>query len=414
MIATGASISYGGTLVNYLLQEKKDAKIVFLKGIDNEDPNQIWQEMKLDHMRHSVKNDTLSFVISPTREESKYFTMEDWHKLAMDFLRKFDEEYDGMEVKNGKKKDKEGNILLDKDGNPVFMTKKLYANLLGSQILCVLHSDSGTMHLQMAVNRIDRSGHVNSDSNIGKRAANIANMIAMERNMIQAEKVGENNRNKMEADIRDVLAGMPKFNYDEFFVELKRRGYEARVKRNSKGIVCGWSLSTNNRETIYKASEIGKGRKYAANNLLKTWQGIRFSQDEKKRKAEAEEVKKYKFVLTPDNMRKFERHISGYSIRGNIIDPGGRERMRDMPKDVGAAYRNGSISKADAVLLSMPDDFKARPRTLDQVIRGNQAAGAGGSKREWEVGASGFDENLWYLLSDDMKQAVSRGASMKM
>lgn len=414
MIATGASISHGGTLVNYLLQEAKDAKIVFTNGLESEDPNQIWQEMKLDHMRHSVKNDTLSFVISPTREESKNFTMEDWLNLGMDFLRKFDEQYEGMEVKNGKKKDKDGKPVLDENGNPVHVMRTLHSNLLGSQILCVLHSDSDTMHLQMAVNRIDRNGKVNSDSNIGKRAANIANMIARERNLTQAEEVGENNRNKMESDIRDVLANMPRFNFDEFLMLLEKKGYETQVKKDSKGIVRGWSLSMNNGETIYKASEIGKGRKYSAKNLLKTWQGIKYNIQEQRRKAEAEEVKKYKFVLTPDNMRKFERYIAGYSIRGNMIDPGGRERMRDMPMGVAAAYRKGSISKADAVLLTMPKEFNARPRTLDQVIKGNTASGSGGSKRDWEVGKSGFDESLWYLLSDDMKQAVSRGASISM
>lgn len=412
MIATGASISHGGTLVNYLLQEAKDAKIVFTNRLESEDPNQIWQEMKLDHMRHSVKNDTLSFVISPTREESKNFTMEDWLNLGMDFLRKFDVQYEGMEVKNGKKRDKDGKPVLDKDGNPIHVIRTLHSNLLGSQILCVLHTDSDTPHLQMAVNRIDRSGRVNSDSNIGMRTAHIANMIAMERNMTQAEEVGKNNRNKMETDIRDVLANMPEFNFNEFLMLLKKKGYETQVKKDSKGIVCGWSLSMNNGQTIYKASEIG--RRYSAKNLLKTWQGIRYDIQKQKLDAESEEVKRYKFVLTPDNMKKFERHISGYSIRGNMIDPGGRERRRDMPKGVAAAYRKGSISKADAVLLTMPKEFNARPRTLDQVVRGNTISGSGGGNREWEVGKGGFDESLWYLLSDDMKQAVSRGASISM
>lgn len=418
MIAKCTSISHGGNLVNYLLREAKDARVVFTNGLIGEDPTQIWQQMKRDQMDVQLKNGAFSVVISPSVEESRNFTMEDWQNLALDFLQKFDEKYNGMEMPAGKKKDKNGNPVLDKDGNPVCHMRKLYSNLCGSQILCVLHTDSKTPHLQMAVNRVDRSGKINSDSRVGKRAVSIINDIAKERSLVQANAVGEGNRNKMEADIRQTLAEMERFNFDEMVKSLKKKGYDTIVKKDSKGKVVGWSLSMNNGQTIYKASEIG--RKYSASRLQKTWQGVRQSYlkdiEEQKIKAEAEEVKKYKFVLTPDNMRRFENHISGYAIHGNFIDPGGREHKCAMPKGVPSALANGSISKADAVLLTMPEKFGARPRSLENVIASNgrllASGGSGVSNRENEVGKHGFDESLWYLLSDDMKQAVSKGAQI--
>lgn len=409
MIAKCTSISHGGNLVNYLLREAKDARVVFTNGLIGEDPTQIWQQMRRDQMSHQLKNDTLSVVISPSVEESKNFTMEDWQNLAVEFLSRFDATYNGMEVENGKKRDKNGNPVLDKDGNPVHQMRKLHSNLCGSQILCVLHTDSKTPHLQMAINRVDRDGRVNSDSRIGKRAVEIANKIAQEHSLVQAVEVGEGNRNKMETDIRQILADMERFNFDELSKALKKKGYGTIIKKDSKGNVVGWSLSMNNGQTIYKASEIGKGRKYSAKKIMKTWQGIKYS-------IEAEEAKKYKFVLTPDNMRKFEGLISGYSIHGSFIDPGGREYKQAMPKGVTSALASGSISKADAVLLTMPEKFGARPRSLDNVIAGNArllaSGGGGGSNRENEVGKRGFDESLWYLLSDDIKQSVSRGAQI--
>lgn len=409
MIAKCTSISHGGNLVNYLLREAKDARVVFTNGLIGEDPTQIWQQMRRDQMSHQLKNDTLSVVISPSVEESRNFTMEDWQNLAVEFLSRFDTTYNGMEVENGKKRDKEGNPVLDKDGNPVHQMRKLHSNLCGSQILCVLHTDSKTPHLQMAINRVDRDGRVNSDSRIGKRAVEIANKIAQEHSLVQAVEVGEVNRNKMETDIRQILADMERFNFDELSKALKKKGYDTIIKKDSKGKVVGWSLSMNNGQTIYKASEIGKGRKYSANKIMKTWKGIKYS-------IEAEEAKKYKFILTPDNMKKFEGLISGYSIQGNFIDPGGREYKLAMPKGVTSALANGSISKADAVLLTMPEKFGARPRSLENVMAGNSrllaSGGSGNSNREGEVGKHAFDEDLWYLLSDDIKQSVARGAQI--
>lgn len=281
MIAKATTISHGSSLVHYLIKEAKDAQIIFTNGLTDgmgcETPQQIWECMKHDRCNIQLKNDTISVVISPSVSESRFYTKEDWEKLAWDFLRKFDEEFNGKEIDGAIKRDKHGNPVLDENGKPERYKKQLYSNLCNSQILCVLHTDSGTPHLQMAINRVDRSGKVNSDSKIGMRASRIANMIAAERNLVQAEDISLENKKDIERDIRSVLNNMNKFDWEVFKLqmELKNRDYQIQLKKDSKGVVRGWTISINKGETIYKGSDIG--RKYSAGKMPETWKGIYFS-----------------------------------------------------------------------------------------------------------------------------------------
>jgi len=271
MIAKGISISHGSSLVNYLVN-KPDAEIVRLNGLSIAEPQQIWMEMGIDRMAHHVKNDTLSLVISPTVEESRGWTMDDWQRLLDDFLRRFDGQFDGMVVNNGIRRDRHGKPIVGKDGKPEHITRRLHSNLGGSQFVCVLHHDSDTPHLQLAINRIDRDGRVNSDSKIGERCAAVANEIARERGYRQAEDVGKDARAVIARDCRETLARMERFSFDEYAEGLRRRGYEVKVKNAANGKVVGYTIAIGN--SVYKASEID--RQLTPSRLLRTWQGLRF------------------------------------------------------------------------------------------------------------------------------------------
>lgn len=321
MIATICSISHGSSLVQYLIKEAKNAEIIFTNGLEGEDPKQIWTEMKNDRCNVKLKNDTISVVISPTVAESKHYTKEDWEQLAWDFLQKFDDEFNGKEIDGAIKKDKYGNPKLDENGKPERYKRQLYSNLCGSQILCVLHTDSKTPHLQMAINRVDRSGKMNSDLKIGTRGTIIANMIAAERGLVQAEDVSLDHKRDIEKDIRSVLNDMDKFDWETFklLMEMKNRDYEIQLKKDSKGDVKGWSISINKGETIYKGSEIG--RKYSAGNMQKTWQGIYFS-------AENVELRKQKAIQEKQRETdKLKRNVANkpqVSPGPNVAKPTGR------------------------------------------------------------------------------------------
>lgn len=177
--------------------------------------------------------------------------------------------------------------------------ERFFSNLCGSQILCVFHTDSNTPHLQMAINRVNRSGRINDDFKIGIRATKIANLIAVERNLEQSEDVGVRNRSKIENDIRDVLSEMPYFDWNDFKARLERknRDYEIKLKQAKDGKTVGWSISINKGETIYKGSEIG--RKYTAGNIKKTWQCIYYSEENialRKQKAIEEQQRQERLI----------------------------------------------------------------------------------------------------------------------
>lgn len=82
--------------------------------------------MKNDRCNINIKNDTISVVISPTVEESKNYTRDDWEKLARDFLQKFDKKYNGKEIDGAIKRDKNGNPKLDRNGNPERYKRKIF------------------------------------------------------------------------------------------------------------------------------------------------------------------------------------------------------------------------------------------------------------------------------------------------
>lgn len=357
MIAKAQSISHGSSLVQYLIKEAKGAEIILLNGLEGEDPEQIWCEMKNDRCNTQLKNDTISVVISPSVSESRFYTKEDWEKLAWDFLKKFDEEFNGKEIDGAIKRDKHGKPVLDENGKPERYKRQLYSNLCNSQILCVLHTDSGTPHLQMAINRVDRSGKLNSDSKIGMRVSWIANMIAAERNLVQAEDVSLKNKKDIEKDIRSVLNDMNKFDWDVFKrqMELRNKDYEIKLKRDSKGEVRGWTISINKGETIYKGSDIG--RKYTAGNMLKTWQGLYFS---------AENVESRRQKALEQQTEKLKRN----GANKPQVSPGPPSRPTGRPLQGGDAPSHGQ-------------------------------------NREWEVGRNGYNP-------DDPDNQIKQGGGMKL
>ena len=272
MISKGMCISHGSAVVEYIVR-KPSAEMVRLNRLECDDPQEMWNEMCIERLRHPVRNGTLSIIISPTVEESRGWTNDDWQRLLDDYLRLFDETFNGMVINGSVKRDKHGNTVLDADGKPVRHKRRLHSNLRGSQFVCVLHHDSDTPHLHIAINRIDRDGAVNSDNMLGERCALIANKLAQERGYRQAEDVGSDTKAAIARDCRDILARMERFDIERYFTELRRRGYEVKVKKSSDGKVVGYTVALGN--SVYKASEID--RQLTAGRLLRTWQGIRFN-----------------------------------------------------------------------------------------------------------------------------------------
>ena len=173
MIAKARAISHGANSMRYVVNKDK-ADIIKLHLLpDNVAAESLWSRMLLHQAKFlgehtkAIKNNMIRIEVSPTAEETKGWTNDDWEKLADDFIR----EFDSIDLTKGTKR-----------------AKDRHTNLCNSQYVVSLHRDSksGILHLHIDANRIDNGGNINNDHNIHIRAMAAANNITKRRGWVQA------------------------------------------------------------------------------------------------------------------------------------------------------------------------------------------------------------------------------------
>ena len=158
MIGKAKSISHGINDIRYITGEsrnKKHPELIFHvkdnllpPGLD---ATGIWDSMRLTLEKFKrVRNSVIRIEVSPAKEHTKDFTIDDWQRLWDDFM----SEFDNIE-------------LLDKNGK----TYSPKTNLKGSKGTVRLHleSKSGIPHLHGAFCRIDERGNINNDHDIRRQ-----------------------------------------------------------------------------------------------------------------------------------------------------------------------------------------------------------------------------------------------------
>lgn len=258
MIAQGEAIAHGAKAIEYAL-DKERARLVNLNGLpDNIEPLAMWlRMMQLQHQnmkdRNSPKPITLNalrFEISPAVEETADWTMDDWQKLADDFMRTLD----GIDYRPGK---------------PSQKLRK--TDIRNSQYVVSLHTDSksGIPHLHIVANRIDNMGRTNDAHYIGERAAHAANLINERRGWVQSMQRRDENIERIYSDCMAILKAMPSFDWDTYCNMVTAKGYHIQTKPDSQDKIRGYSIRMGN--SIYKSSEIGVGRKLMPSKIEATW-----------------------------------------------------------------------------------------------------------------------------------------------
>lgn len=251
-------VPYGGNSVRYAL-EKAKAKMVKSNHLDGFlDPTEIWYRMKHHCQLHQdnrtvgrkLERYMVTFVLSPTVEESKNFTMADWAKLHDEALE-----------------------VLDSVGlTPKGMEKEVKTNFTHSMNVSGLHSDSksGILHLHIDCCRIDLDGNTNDVHDIHKRALKAAEIINQRRGWIQPEKIRNRRKEEVIKIIKDTLMKMEKFDFDRYFQTLRDRGMEVNIRHDDSGNLVGYTLRMN--VSHFKASELGK--KFQSSHLEETWKKL--------------------------------------------------------------------------------------------------------------------------------------------
>ena len=166
MVRLSASlIAHGAAMTDYCTRNNR-AQIVYTKNLsEGLPPLGMWSEMQINMAKYAqkfskkpVKKPILRFEVSPSLEESKGWTYDDWNRFAIRFLNEL--------VKASQRTSKNGK-------------KKYGIDLSRAQIFACLHYDSKSSipHLHILINRIDLDGNLVDDSFIGKNCVKAAHAI---------------------------------------------------------------------------------------------------------------------------------------------------------------------------------------------------------------------------------------------
>ena len=258
MIAKASTISHGANAIRYSVNKEK-ADIVRANLLpDNISPEAMYGRMMLVQRKFAeninkgrpLGRNVIRIEISPSEEESRGWTMNDWASLSNEFIRVFDS--------------------IDLSGKTKRASSK-QTNLKGSQYIAALHRDSksGILHLHIDANRVDMEGRINDSHKIGERAVMAANIINERRGWMQSEEIGIRHRQEISVCCMEILRKMDKFSWKQYEAELTKRGYKVHLQEKESGGVYGYSIKRGN--SIYKSSVLGIGRSLTPSKIEATW-----------------------------------------------------------------------------------------------------------------------------------------------
>ncbi|MFC2325785.1 MAG: hypothetical protein ACFNL1_00620 [Prevotella histicola] len=248
-------IPYGGNAVRYAL-EKEKAKVVKANHMpEGIDPTAIWYMMKHHCQLHQqdrtvgrkLERFITTFVISPSKEESANFKMDDWVNLGDEALE-----------------------TLDSVGLiPKGMKKEVKTNFRNSMNVSGLHSDSksGTLHLHLDCCRVDLDGNTNDVHDIHKRAMMAAEIINMRHGWQQPLEIHDMRKEEIADFCEYTLQKIQEFDIDFYFKMLRMKGYDVTPHYDKSKQLVGYTISKNT--SVFKASEIG--RKFMVLQFEATW-----------------------------------------------------------------------------------------------------------------------------------------------
>ena len=152
MIGKGKSIAHTGASMDYGWNQEKDAEVVYSQHLAGNDAKQITGEFKIFQEQNTrCQKNTLSFVLSPTREDGRNLTKEQLKELTQKFIKE-------MQLKE-------------------------------RQAIAFVHRDKSHTHVHLYVNRIGFDGKAYNDSFIGKRSQLAAENVAKKMGLTTAREV---------------------------------------------------------------------------------------------------------------------------------------------------------------------------------------------------------------------------------
>lgn len=199
MVISASTRNVSSASIQYQQSDKEQSVEVCRNGLSGEKPKELFEEFKqVADLNKRTENKYVTAVISPPKEYSQNLSINDWAKLAEDYLKR------------------EG---IGKD----------------NQYLVHLHQSTDDKHLHIIANRIDYYGKNKVTShNIGERASGHAEILSKERDWKTIKEI----TGEKKAEIKNVLLeekGQSK-SLSDLVNRMDKRGYIMQISENFKGL----------------------------------------------------------------------------------------------------------------------------------------------------------------------------------
>lgn len=199
MVISVSTRNVSSKSIQYQQSDKEQSVEVCRNGLSGEKPKELFEEFKqVADLNTRAENKYVTAVISPPKEYSRDLSLEDWGKLAEDYLKR-----EGIGEHN--------------------------------QYLVHLHQSTDDKHIHIIANRIDYHGKNKVRShNIGDRASKHAEVLSKERNWRTAQEI----TGEKKAEIKNILLqekGQSR-SLNDLVSRMDKRGYIMQISENSKGL----------------------------------------------------------------------------------------------------------------------------------------------------------------------------------
>ncbi len=250
MIGKGKSISHTGASMSYGWNQEKNTEVVYKQHLAGDNPKEITEEFKIIQEQNTrTKNNTLSFVLSPTIEDGTNLSIKHLQELTQRFITEMKlEEHQGIGF---------------------------------------VHRDKQHTHVHVYVNRIGFDGTAYKDSFIGKRSQYAAEKVAKDMGLttareVQQEKLSELKRIRKEIKQthEKVMTEKRPKDFDRYIKYMKKEGVQVIPSINRQNQLQGFRFEYKGQNL--KGSEVHRsmsGSRLAVQIANNSTMGIRLKKE---------------------------------------------------------------------------------------------------------------------------------------
>lgn len=224
MVISASTRNISSRSIQYQQSDKDQSVEVCRNGLIGEKPKELFSEFKkIADLNTRTDNKYVTAVISPPKEYSRDLSLEEWGRLAEDYLRR-----EGIDEFN--------------------------------QYLVHLHQSTDDKHLHIIANRIDFYGNNQVKShNIGERASKHAEVLSKKRNWKTIKEISGEKKSVIKNVLLDEMEESTSL--EDLVYRMAMRGYIMQISENSKGLngarIIPKSDMNNNPSVLEKVSKQG-------------------------------------------------------------------------------------------------------------------------------------------------------------